>query len=132
MNDEEKKAVNQLKADTNFYEYELKNGKYIYELFKIEVYKKDVDVILNLIENQQKQIEELQVINQMQKYRIEVMDPRELISRDEVKNIITSEIKEIEKFKAENDAKTTNYHLYRIFVDEVLQSILDKIKGDDK
>lgn len=71
------------------------------------------------------------VFNQMQKYRIEVIDEKELISRDEVKNIITSEIKEIEKFKAENDAKTTNYHLYRIFVDEVLQSILDKIKGDD-
>ena len=52
MDDEERKAVNQLKADTNFYEYELKNGKYIYELFKIEVYKKDVDVFLNLYEKQ--------------------------------------------------------------------------------
>lgn len=82
-----------------------------------------------IIRKQSKEIEKLQTINQMQKYRIEVMDPRELISRDEVEEIITSEIKEIEKFKAENDAKTTNYHLYRIFVDEVLQSILDKIKG---
>ena len=88
--------------------------------------------IKNLIKKQSKEIQELQAINQMQKYRIEVMDERELISRDEVENIITSEIKEIEKFKAENDAKTTNYHLYRVFVDEVLQSILDKIKGDDK
>lgn len=92
---------------------------------------KELKLLLNLIENQQKEIEELQAINQMQKYRIEVMDERELISRNEVKNIITSEIKEIEKFKAENDAKTTNYHLYRVFVDEVLKSILDKIKGDD-
>ena len=58
MNDEEKKAINQLKADTNFYDYELKNGNYIYELFKIEVYKKDVDVTLNLIEKLQKEIEE--------------------------------------------------------------------------
>ena len=59
LSEEEKKAINQLKADTSFYDYELKNGKYIYELFKIEVYKKDVDVLLNLIETQQKEIEEL-------------------------------------------------------------------------
>ena len=56
LSEEEKKAINQLKADTSFYDYELKNGKYIYELFKIEVYKKDVDVLLNLIETQQKEI----------------------------------------------------------------------------
>ena len=62
MSEEEKKAINQLKADTNFYDYELKNGKYIYELFKIEVYKKDVDVILNLTEKQQKEIEEYKSI----------------------------------------------------------------------
>ena len=62
LSDEEKKAVNQLKADTNFYDYELKNGKYIYELFKIEAYKKDVDIILNLIEKQLKEIEELKKI----------------------------------------------------------------------
>ena len=96
MLDEEKKAINQLKADTNFYDYELKNGKYIYELFKIEVYKKDVDVILNLIEKQSKQIEKLQVINQMQKYRIEVMDERELISRDEVEEIMLAQWESIE------------------------------------
>ena len=59
LSDEEKKAINQLKADTSFYDYELKNGNYIYELFKIEVYKKNVDVILNLIKKQQKEIEEL-------------------------------------------------------------------------
>lgn len=55
MTEEEKKAINQLKYDTNFYDYELKNGNYIYELFKIEVYKKDVDVTLNLIEKLQKE-----------------------------------------------------------------------------
>lgn len=93
--------------------------------------EKEIQLLREAVRKLQKEVEELQVINQMQKYRIEVMDPRELISRDEVESIITSEIKEIEKFKAENDAKTTNYHLYRIFVDEVLQSILDKIKGDD-
>ena len=59
LSDEERKAINQLKADTSFYDYELKNGNYIYELFKIEVYKKDIDVILNLIEKQSKEIEEL-------------------------------------------------------------------------
>ncbi|MEE1142879.1 MAG: hypothetical protein U0L22_04520 [Bacteroidales bacterium] len=57
LSDEERKAINQLKADKSFYDYELKNGNYIYELFKIEVYKKDIDVILNLIEKQSKEIE---------------------------------------------------------------------------
>lgn len=133
MLDKEKKA--ELKSLIEEYEICFKESKYEgnseeYKSLK-ETYKLLKD-ILNLIEKQSKQIEELQAINQMQKYRIEVMDERELISRDEVENIITSEIKEIEKFKAENDAKTTNYHLYKIFVDEVLQSILDKIKGDDK
>ena len=94
--------------------------------------EKEIKLLREAVKKMQKEIEELKVVNQMQKYRIEVMDEREFISRDEVEKIITSEIKEIEKFKAENDAKTTNYHLYRVFVDEVLQSILDKIKGDDK
>ena len=94
---------------------------------------KQITTILNLIEKQQKEIEELQAINQMQKYRIEVMDERELISRDEVENIIKVKIEEYEeKFKAENGKKTINYHLYRIIIDEVLKPLLDKIKGDDK
>lgn len=94
--------------------------------------EKEIKLLREAVKKLQKEIEELKVVNQMQKYRIEVIDERELISRNEVENIITSEIKEIEKFKAENHAKTTNYHLYRVFVDEALQSILDKIKGDDK
>ena len=65
LSDEERKAINQLKADTSFYDYELKNGNYIYELFKIEVYKKDIDVILNLIEKQSKEIEELKENNKL-------------------------------------------------------------------
>lgn len=94
---------------------------------------KELKLLLNLIENQQKEIEELQAIKQMQKYRIEVMDERELISRDEVENIIKVKIEEYEeKFKAENGKKTINYYLYRIIIDEVLKPLLDKIKGDDK
>ncbi len=37
---------------------------------------------------QQKEIEELKTINQMQKYRIEVIDERELISKDKIKEIL--------------------------------------------
>lgn len=125
MSDEEKKAIERIDYIQDFI---IENGQYNADVYDMEHFSR----ILNLIENQQREIKELQAINQMQKYRIEVMDERELISRDEVENIITSEIKEIEKFKAENDTKTTNYHLYSVFVDEVLQSILDKIKGDDK
>ena len=44
--------------------------------------------LLNLIEKQSKEIEELKTINQMQKYRIEVIDERELISKDKIKEIL--------------------------------------------
>ena len=132
MSDEEKEAVEYFKDDINYLEDALNHPNFLGHFITIRDKEfQMLKILVNLIENQQKEIEKLQIINQMQKYRIEVMDPRELISRDEVKNIITSEIKEIEKFKAENDAKTTNYHLYRIFVDEVLKPLLDKIKGDD-
>lgn len=94
---------------------------------------KDMNIVVNLVEKQKEKIKELQAINQTQKYRIEVMDERELISRDEVENIIKVKIEEYEeKFKAENGKKTINYHLYRIIIDEVLKPLLDKIKGDDK
>lgn len=126
MDDKEKKAIERIDYIQDFI---IENGQYNADVNDMEYFSR----ILNLIENQQRKIEELQAINQMQKYRIEVMDERELISRDEVENIIKVKIEEYEeKFKAENNTKTTNYHLYSVFVDEVLQSILDKIKGDDK
>lgn len=116
MNDKERKAVKKI-------------AKVLYMFPE----SKELKLLLNLIENQQKQIEQLQIINQMQKYRIEVMDERELISRDEVEETIKAKIEEYEeKFKAENGKKTINYHLYRIIIDEVLKPLLDKIKGDDK
>ena len=40
------------------------------------------------IDEQSKEIEELKTINQMQKYRIEVIDERELISKDTIKEIL--------------------------------------------
>lgn len=95
--------------------------------------EKEIKLLREAVRKLQKQIEELQAINQMQKYRIEVMDERELISRDKVENIIKVKIEEYEeKFKAQNGKKTINYHLYRIIIDEVLKPLLDKIKGDDK
>lgn len=97
MTDEEKKAINQLKADTSFYDYEIKNGNYIYELFKIEVYKKDVDVILNLIEKQQKEIEELKEKN----YYLPAWVNKKYVSKDKIK----AKIEEIEA----NDKKYKNY-----------------------
>ena len=79
--------------------------------------------------------QQLQAINQMQKYRIEVMDERELISRDEVEEIIKTRIKEIQNMYDELP-KNPKEHLhskteYLIVIGE-LQSILDKIKRDDK
>lgn len=88
-----------------------------------------------IIRKQSKEIEELQAINQMQKYRIEVMDERELISRDEVEEIIKTRIKEIQNMY-DKLSKNPKEHLhskteYLIVICE-LQSILNEIKGDDK
>ena len=49
---------------------------------------KAIKQAIELIEKQQKEIEELKTINQMQKYRIEVIDERELISKDIIKEIL--------------------------------------------
>ena len=126
MDDKEKKAIERIDYIQDFI---IENGQYNADVNDMEYFSR----ILNLIENQQRKIEELQAINQMQKYRIEVIDERELISKNEVENIIKVKIEEYEeKFKAENGKKTINYHLYRIIIDEVLKPLLDKIKGDDK
>ena len=126
MNDKEKEAIERIDYIQDFI---IENGQYNTDVNDMEYFSR----ILNLIENQQRKIEELQAINQMQKYRIEVIDERELISRDEVENIIKVKIEEYEeKFKAQNGKKTIDYYLYRIIIDEVLKPLLDKIKGDDK
>lgn len=101
MSEEEKKAINQLKADTSFYDYELKNGKYIYELFKIEVYKKDVDVLLNLIDNQQKEIsllkDQLEYVKSEYEETIEQQQKEieRLEARKYIYNAVTGEISQI-------------------------------------
>lgn len=127
MDEEEKKAIDNMKS---LLLYSIEH-EYFSPFQEQEI--DDMNIVLNFIEKQSKEIEELKVVNQMQKYRIEVMDERELISRDKVEKTIKVKIEEYEeKFKAQNGKKTINYHLYRIIIDEVLKPLLDKIKGDDK
>lgn len=76
MSEDEKMAIDYLQ--THIIPY-LKNGN-----IKFLVN----EVILNLIEKQGKKIDELQVINNMQKYRIEVIDERELINKKDLKVIL--------------------------------------------
>ena len=45
-------------------------------------------IIFTYIQNLEKEIEELKVINQMQKYRIETIDERELVSKDKIREKI--------------------------------------------
>lgn len=135
MNEKEKKA--ELKSLIEEYEICFEESKYegnIEEYKSLKETYKLLKDILNLIEKQSKQIEELQAINQMQKYRIEVMDERELISRDEVEEIIKTRIKEIQNMY-DKLPKNPKEHLhskteYLIVICE-LQSILNEIKGDD-
>ena len=54
MSEEEKEAIDKLKRSANY--------------FVMPIY--ETTIILNLIEKQQKEIEELKVINQMQKKRM--------------------------------------------------------------
>lgn len=51
-------------------------------------YEKKTDKLLKEKVKKEKEIEELKTINQMQKYRIEVIDERELISKDTIKEIL--------------------------------------------
>ena len=135
LSEEEKKAINQLKADTSFYDYELKNGKYIYELFKIEVYKKDVDVLLNLIETQQKEIEELKK-NYIRLQNTEAIQDI-YIKKDKIK----AKIEELEKEQKDNRKslynavnnlnfkeidKISNRICVNMTVRGILQSLFDK------
>lgn len=72
------------------------------DTFKIHIDDKTInepDVwkgVLEYIEKLQKENEELKAINAMQKYRIEVIDERELISKEEIKEYIkeNKELKE--------------------------------------
>ena len=41
--------------------------------------------LIDMFEKQSKEVEELKAINKMQKYRIEVIDEREFISKDKIK-----------------------------------------------
>lgn len=128
MDEKEKKAIERIDYIQDFI---IENGQYNADVNDMAYFSR----ILNLIKNQQKEIKELQVINQMQKYRIEVMDERELISRDEVEEIIKTRIKEIQNMY-DKLSKNPKEHLhskteYLIVICE-LQSILNKIKGDDK
>lgn len=76
MSDEEKKAMIELNHFSNMTAY-WKQEEYTNS--EIDNY---IKLILNLIEKQQK---EIKAINSMQKYRIEVIDERELISKDKIK-----------------------------------------------
>ena len=80
LSDEGKKAIEYLKIE---YEKLMKEDNILFPL-----YKSDAKRLIDIIEKQSKEIEELKTINQMQKYRIEVIDERELISKDIIKEIL--------------------------------------------
>ena len=117
LSDEEKELIEKIQNGNKIGIYELirtfkKEG---IENF-ITVRRKYIDIMINLIEKQskeieemkkqidldneceialnskvmdlEKEIEELKTINQMQKYRTEVIDERELISKDKIKEIL--------------------------------------------
>lgn len=82
LSEEEKKSIERLEEYNKndvFYngnaEVESDFDKFCYN------HCKDIDVVLKLVE-------ELKIINNMQKYRIEVIDERELISKDKLRNIL--------------------------------------------
>lgn len=87
MNEEEKKAIEDTKdilKELNKHKDKDFIGRLYYKNKPIE----DIlQILLNLIDKQQKEIEELKGINAIQKYRIEVIDERELISKDKIKKL---------------------------------------------
>ena len=122
LSDEEKKAINNLNfiIVTDIYDNEVSIDK----TKIINEYNESVGIVLDLIRKQSKEIEELKVINQMQKYRIEVIDERELISKDKIK----AKIEELENQKRQWIEDRDNKHKDSeiIYAIEVLQSVLEK------
>ena len=126
LSDEEKKALERIDYIQDFI---IENGQYNADVNDMEYFSK----ILNLIEKQSKEIEELKAINKMQKYRIEVIDEREFISKDTIKakiqecrEILYSFEKELE-LKANKEKyihkESMNCLLSQI---SILQSLLEK------
>lgn len=74
---EEKEIIEKL-------DYELTES-YVHD---IGISKETLKLFKDMIEKQQKEIEELKGIIAIQKYRIEVIDERELISKDKIREII--------------------------------------------
>lgn len=99
MNDKEKEAVKKIE-------------KVLYMFPE----SKELKLLLNLIENQQKEIENLR----SDLFESEFFD----INKKWQSKIKAAIEKYEEKFKAENGKKTINYHLYRIIIDEVLKPLL--------
>lgn len=100
MSEEEKEAIKEIK---NKLEYLKNSSMPDYNLiFAIEILLnlidklqkefKDLELAYGLYKDKadklQKEIEELKAINSMQKYRIEVIDEREFISKDKIKKLI--------------------------------------------
>lgn len=83
-------------------------------------YKKAIKYLLNIIEKQAKEIEELKAIKSMQDYRIQVIDEREFISKDKIKE----KIKEIDNFPSSTNEERDE-HLYAM---EVLNELLKYFK----
>lgn len=54
--------------------------------------EKEIKLLRGAVKKLQKENEELKAINSMQKYRIEVIDERELISKEEIREFIKKEL----------------------------------------
>ena len=121
MSDEEKKAIKEVKHFNELTRYWQEEE---YEEKEIAGY---ISTVLNLIKKQSKEIEELKAINKMQRYRIEVIDEREFISKDKIK----AKIEEVEQWELYNmkipRLSTLDERLgAKIGIKYVLQSLLEK------
>lgn len=78
-------------------------------------------IIFTYIQNLEKEIEELKVINQMQKYRIETIDERELVSKDKIRE----KIKDLENYMIlfTNDKEKFNRYKY---ARDILEKLLEE------
>ena len=78
-------------------------------------------IIFTYIQNLEKVIEELKVINQMQKYRIETIDERELVSKDKIRE----KIKDLENYMIlfTNDKEKFNRYKY---ARDILEKLLEE------
>lgn len=109
MNEEEKEAIEKLDYELT-YSWVHNQG----------ISKETLKLFKDIIEKQQREIQELKGINAIQEYRIEDIDPREFISKDKIRKLIKEK------------SKTDTYNFKTIAVKDIEELLVSVQESDQE